>query len=280
LAQQIQVPSFVIAAYRLTFAALILAPLALTRHRAEFASLTRRDYGWATITGVCLGLHFAAWFTSLEYTTVASSAVFVTTTPLFVAVFSAIVWREKLGGPVIGGLVIAILGGSLIGLADICRLAPTGLACPSLGDFVQGRAFVGDGLATVGAICFAAYMLIGRRLRAKLSLIPYIFLAYSAAALTLILSVLITGQSFFGYPPVAYFWLALLAIVPQLIGHSAFNWALRYLPTTFVTITTLGEPIGSTILALFIFQEIPTPLKLMGGGLILLGIVLASRRAV
>jgi len=159
----------------------------------------------------------------------------------------------------------------------VCRLSGLGLTCPSLENFVQGRAFIGDGLATLGAIGFAAYMLIGRRLRSKLSLIPYIFLAYSAAAITLIIAVILAGQSFFGYSPLAYIWLALLAVVPQLIGHSAFNWALRYVPATFVTITTLGEPIGSTVLALFIFQEIPTPLKLIGGGLILIGIVLASK---
>ena len=211
LAQQIQVPSFVIAAYRLTFASLILAPLALTRYRVELATLKKSDYAWAGVTGLCLGLHFATWFTSLEYTTVASSAVFVTTAPLFVAIFSAVVWRERLGWVVSLGLISAIVGGGLIGVADVCRLGAAGLTYPALGDFVQGRAFIGDGLATLGAIGFAAYMLIGRRLRAKLSLIPYIFLAYSAAALTLIVIVILAGQSFVGYSPAAYFWLGLLA---------------------------------------------------------------------
>lgn len=278
LAQGVEVPSFVIAAYRLTFASLILAPIALTRHRAELSGLTRRDYLLAGLTGLFLGLHFASWFTSLEYTTVASSAVFVTTSPLFVALFAGLVWRERLGQWVILGLALSLLGGILIGVADLCAVSATGLACPPLADFLQGRAFFGDLLATVGAITFAGNMLIGSRLRAKLSLIPYIFLAYSAAAITLIIIVLINGLPFFGYSPAAYFWMALLALVPQLIGHSSFNWALRYLPATFVTITTLGEPIGSTILALFIFQEVPTPLKLIGGILILGGILFASKR--
>jgi drug/metabolite transporter (DMT)-like permease len=278
LAQNTNVPSFVIAAYRLTIAALVLAPIALLRHRAELASLTRRDYLLAGLTGLCLGLHFASWFTSLEYTSVASSAVFVTTAPLFVALFSAVVWREKLGMWVVGGLIVSLLGGILIGVSDVCTMAATGLACPPLSEFVQGPAFLGDLLATVGAITFAANILIGSRLRAKLSLIPYIFLAYSAAAITLIIAAIISGYSFVGYPTEAYFWMTLLALVPQLIGHSSFNWALRYLPATFVTITTLGEPIGSTILALFIFQEVPTPLKLFGGVLILGGILAASKR--
>jgi drug/metabolite transporter (DMT)-like permease len=289
LAQSVNVPSFVIAAYRLTIAALVVAPIALTRHRAELASLTRREYLLAALTGICLGLHFAAWFTSLEYTSVASSAVFVTTAPLFVALFSAVVWREKLGLWVVIGLLVSLLGGILIGVSDVCIPSASGLACPPLSEFIQGPAFLGDLLATLGAITFAANILIGSRLRAKLSLVPYIFLAYTAAAITLILAATINGDSFVGYtpvngdsfvsyPPSAYFWMALLALVPQLIGHSSFNWALRYLPATFVTITTLGEPIGSTILALFIFQEVPTPLKLFGGILILGGILFASRR--
>jgi drug/metabolite transporter (DMT)-like permease len=278
LAQNTNVPSFVIAAYRLTIAALVLAPIALSRHRAELASLTRRDYWLAGLTGLCLGLHFASWFTSLEYTSVASSAVFVTTAPLFVALFSVVVWREKLVTWVVVGLVVSLLGGILIGISDVCTIASNGLICPPLSEFVQGPAFLGDLLATLGAITFAANILIGSRLRVKLSLIPYIFLAYSAAAVTLIIATVISGYSFIGYSADAYFWMLLLALVPQLIGHSSFNWALRYLPATFVTITTLGEPIGSTILALFIFQEIPTPLKLFGGILILGGILAASKR--
>lgn len=278
LAQGVEVPSFVIAAYRLTFASLILAPIAFTRHWAELSNLTRRDYLLAGLTGLFLGLHFASWFTSLEYTTVASSAVFVTTSPLFVALFVGLVWRERLGQWVILGLALSLLGGVLIGVADVCAVSATGLACPPLADFLLGRAFFGDLLATVGAITFAGNMLIGSRLRAKLSLVPYIFLAYSAAAITLILIVIVSGLPFFGYSPAAYFWMVLLALVPQLIGHSSFNWALRYLPATFVTITTLGEPIGSTLLALFIFQEVPTPLKIIGGVLILGGILFASKR--
>ncbi len=278
LAQGVEVPSFVIAAYRLTFASLILAPVAFTRHRAELSNLTRRDYLLGGLTGLFLGLHFASWFTSLEYTTVASSAVFVTTSPLFVALFAGLVWRERLGRWVILGLALSLLGGVLIGVADVCAVSATGLACPPLADFVQGRAFFGDLLATIGAITFAGNMLIGSRLRAKLSLVPYIFLAYSGAAITLIVIVIANGLPFFGYSPAAYSWMVLLALGPQLIGHSSFNWALRYLPATFVTITTLGEPIGSTVLALFIFQEVPTPLKIIGGVLILGSILFASKR--
>jgi len=278
LAQDVKAPSLIIAAYRLTFASIVLAPIALTRHRAELTRLTRRDSAVAVVSGLFLGLHFGTWITSLEYTTVASSVVFVSTSPLFVGLFSLIVWREKFGKPLIAGLIVALTGGAMVGLSDACAVTREGIVCPSLAEFARGRAIIGDLLALAGAITVAGYLLIGRRLRAKLSLIPYIFLCYGVAAITLIIAALFSGRSFFGYSPAAYFWMALLALVPQLIGHSAFNWALRYLSATYVSVTILGEPIGSTILAFFIFGETPAPLKLFGGLLILGGIVLASKR--
>ena len=271
-------PPLVIAAYRLVFASLALSTLALARHRAELASLTRRDLLLAGGTGLFLAAHFAAWITSLEFTTVASSAVLVSASPLFVGALSFTILREKLGRLLIVGLVVTLIGAVIVGLADVCAVARGGIVCPPLADFVQGNAFVGDVLALAGAIAIAIYLLLGRRLRDRLSLIPYIFLSYSAAAITLLIAVLVSRQPLFGYMPAAYFWMALLALIPQLVGHSAFNWALRYLPTTYVSVTTLGEPIGSTVLAMILFSEVPGPLKLAGGVLILGGILLASRR--
>ena len=143
--------------------------------------------------------------------------------------------------------------------------------------FFGGKAFLGDFLALVGAWMAAGYMLVGRKLRVKTSLIPYIFVVYGAAAIVLLAVMLAMGKSPVGYPPLAYLWFVLLALVPQLLGHSSFNWALRYLPASFVSVVLLGEPIGSTILAYFILQEKPGWLKLGGAVLILAGIYLASR---
>lgn len=271
-------PSPLIAAGRLAIASLALAPLALTRYRAEILSLSRRDLFLAALTGVFLGVHFATWIASLEYTSVASSVVFVSTSPIFVGLFSLIVWRESLSPSLIAGLILSLVGGAVVGLADACHIASGGIACPPLAQFVQGRAFFGDLLALAGAIAVAGYLLIGRRLRAKLSLIAYIFLAYSAAALTMLVYVLALGVPVLGYSATGYFWLMVLGLVPQLIGHSALNWALRYLSAIYVSVTILGEPIGSTVLALFLLDETPSALNLIGGGLILIGIVLASRR--
>ena len=273
------VPSLVIAAFRLTFASLILAPFALTRHREELFNLSRKDFALGLLSGLFLALHFATWISSLEYTTVASSVVLVTTTPLWVALLSPLVLKEPITRPVIWGMILALAGGTLIGLADACRWS-SGLVCPSLNELVRGQAFWGDFLALVGAWMAAGYLLIGRRLRVKMSLISYIFVVYGMAAIILILIMVVNGETPFGYPPQAYIWMLLLALIPQLLGHSTFNWALKYLPASLVSITLLGEPIGSTILAFIFLDEVPTPVKLIGGFLILLGIYMASRTEV
>jgi drug/metabolite transporter (DMT)-like permease len=275
-AQSDGAPSLVIAALRLTFATLLLAPLALTRHRAELAALSRRQVTLGVISGLFLAVHFATWISSLEYTSVASSVVFVSTGPLWVALLSPMLLNERLTRAAIVGLGLAILGGTAIGLSDACVIQ-NGIQCPELGQVLQGRAMWGNFLALAGAWAVTGYLIIGRKLRAGMSLVPYIFLVYGMAAAALIVIMLAAGQSPFGYAAKTYGWIFLLAAVPQLIGHSTYNWALRYLPAAFVAVTTLGEPIGSAVLAYFILSETPTAATIFGGVLILLGIYLASR---
>ncbi len=273
---QADAPSLVIAALRLTFATLLLAPLAWTRHRTELMSLSRREILLGVVSGLFLAAHFATWISSLEYTTVASSVVFVSTGPLWVALLSPMLLNERLARAAIAGLVIAILGGTIIGLSDAC-IWDNGLHCADLSQILHGRAMWGNFLALIGAWTISGYLIIGRKLRAKMSLIPYIFSVYGVAAIALILTAFVAGQSLLGYPAQTYGWIFLLAAFPQLVGHSTFNWALRYLPAAFVAVTTLGEPIGSATLAFFILQEKPTVVVISGGILILIGIYLASR---
>lgn len=273
---QADAPSLVIAALRLTFATLLLSPIALTRHRDELKRLTRSEIILGIISGIFLAAHFATWITSLEYTSVASSVVFVSTGPLWVALLSPLLLNERLTRAAVLGLLVAIIGGTMIGLSDAC-VCDRGLRCPDLSQVLQGRAVWGNFLALIGAWTVSGYLIIGRKLRAGMSLIPYIFLVYGIAAVTLNITMFVAGQAPFGYPAQTYAWIVLLAVFPQLIGHSTYNWALRYLPAAFVAVTTLGEPIGSAILALFILQETPTAVVIAGGILILIGIYLASR---
>lgn len=277
LAQHEDAASIVIAAARLTIASLILAPFALSRYRSELRQLSRREWILALLSGLFLAFHFATWITSLEYTTVASSVVLVTTTPLWVALLSPLVLRERLGKAAVLGLILALAGGIVVGLSDACAWKAGALSCPPLRTFFGGTSFLGDFLALFGAWMAAGYMLVGRKLRAKMELVPYIFVVYGMAAVVLMIIMLGMGESPLGLPPLAYLWFALLALVPQLFGHSTFNWALKFLPASLISMTLLGEPVGSTLLAYFFFQETPGWVKIVGAALILVGIYLAAR---
>jgi len=267
-------PSLVIAALRLTFATLILAPIAWTRHRAEIKSFTQKQITLGVVSGLFLAVHFATWISSLEYTTVASSVVFVSTGPLWVALLSPMLLNEKLTRAAVIGLALALLGGTVIGLSDACVIQ-NGIQCPELSQVLRGRAMWGNFLALAGAWAVTGYLIIGRKLRAGMSLIPYIFLVYGMSAVALLIIMFAAGHSPFGYEMKTYAWIVLLAAVPQLIGHSTYNWLLKRLSATLVAITTLAEPIGSAILAYIFLKEAPEGAVMVGGLAILAGIYLA-----
>ena len=269
--------SLVIAAYRLSFAALIVAPVALILKRSELAALTRNELKLSLLSGFFLAVHFATWISSLAFTTVASSVVLVSTIPLWVALLAPYTIKEPIKRLVLMGMLLALAGGAIIGLSDSCTASAQGIACPALREFLQGKAFLGDILALTGAITGAGYLILGRRLRGNMSLLGYIFIVYGMAAAVLVGIMFGARQSPTGYPPQLYVWCLALALGPQLFGHSSFNWALRYLSAAYVSIAMLGEPVSSTILAYFFLHETPSPLKLIGAILILAGISLASQ---
>jgi drug/metabolite transporter (DMT)-like permease len=267
------VPALVVAAYRLTFATLILTPIVLRRCTAELRRLARRDWLWMLLSGVFLALHFATWISSLDYTTVTSSVVLVTTGPIWVALASWLIFREQLTRPIVLGLIITVCGGMLVGLSDSAGLG------------MSGTQLWGDFLALAGAWFVAGYLLIGRQLRHRMSLLTYIYIVYGVTAMILIGLALLSGASFTQlpsgepYPASVFVWLLLLAILPQLVGHSSYNYALRFLPPTYVAIVALAEPIGASLLAFAVLQEIPQPLTIVGAIVILIGIGVASRPA-
>jgi len=258
-----EAPPLVIAAYRLGLASLLIGPVALIRSGQELRTLSRRDLFYLVISGVFLALHFSLWIASLNYTTVASSVILVDMSPLFVGLFSHLLGMDRVTKWMLGGILLSVVGSVAIGYGDF-----------TLG----GGALWGDILALGGAVMVTGYLLVGRRLRQGLSLLPYISLTYSAAAAVTLLLCLFTRQRFTGYSSATYLMFILLALVPQLIGHSAFNWALGYLSAPLVSVAILGEPIGATILAYLILKEAPTLLKIVGGAMILSGIYLASRQ--
>jgi len=250
----------VIATYRLSLASLVLAPIAWFQARHELRKLSRRQLFLAVASGAFLALHFALWISSLSYTTVTSSVVLVTASPIFVAIASYLLFREKITARVIFGVIMSIVGAIIIGFNNW-----------QLG----GTSLQGSILALSGAMAVAGYLLIGRRLRQNMGLLSYVFLTYTSAAIFLLITTLVRGASLTGYSGNTYLMFILLALIPQLLGHSALNWSLRYVPATMVTIAVLGEPVGATILAFFILEEVPAVVELVGGTLILAGIVIA-----
>lgn len=271
---QEEASSIVIAAARLLIASTVLVPLALTRYRNNWHQLNKKDYIKGIFSGLFLALHFASWITSLQMTSVASSVVLVTTTPLWVAIFSPIILKEPIKHSVWVGLVISITGGVIVGLANACDFAGGRLNCQT--HVLGGQAMLGNFLALFGAWMAAGYMIMGRQLRKKMDTIAYTALVYGVAALILVLVVIIRSEPVFGFSRETYYWLLALGIFPQLLGHSLLNWALKYISAAFVSLTLLGEPIGSIILAMIFLRESPTLIEGFGAVLILVGIAVGS----
>lgn len=277
LAQASGTSSILIATLRLTIASIILVPLVLTKHRMSFKNLKKKEWIQASLSGFFLAIHFASWIASLQYTSVVSSVFMVTTTPIWVALCSFLFLGEKIKKIAILGLGIALCGGIFIGLSDSCAWENWAFTCASIGNPVTGKNVLGNLLALSGAWMAAGYFLVGRKLRASIPLVPYVFIVYSMASAFLLIIMVMTKANPFTLSPTSYLWCILLALVPQLFGHTIFNWALKYLPASLVSIALLGEPIGSTALAYVIFLEVPGVIKILGAVLLLVGIGLAGK---
>jgi len=249
-------PPLVIAFYRMFMASVILFPLVFLKHFPALKQLLSEAPKLSILSGIFLGLHFAFWVTSLFYTSVSSSVVIVATQPVFVALFSLIFLKEKATLLVWLGIILALIGVAIIGGGDFANLK-------------------GDLLALLGAIMAAAYLTLGRNIRKKYDLIPYIFVAYFVSSIVLAFFIIVFGDSFSPLSLKNLGWFILLAIIPTLIGHSLYNWLLKYVKAYLVGISILGEPIGASIWAFLIFKEVPKTSLYLGAVLIILGVILA-----
>jgi len=256
-------PPLVIATYRLGIASLLLLPFALARSKKAFKRLARSDILLMFLSSLFLALHFALWITSLSYTTIASSVILVTSNPLFVAIISYFLWKEGLTKPMLLGILVALIGAIFITGGGIT---------------ISSDMLLGDVLALLAALAMGAYLIIGRQLRSRIDIGSYLTIIYSGAAVMLLVATLVAGYSLTGYSSFTYVMLVLLALVPQLIGHSSLNLAVRLIPVTFVAVAILGEPVGATILGYLILDEMPTWVEIVGGLLILGGIFIVLRQ--
>ena len=258
-------PPTVAALYRVLFTVGLLGPLAFSRHGEDLRSLDRRDALAAGATGVALAVHFAAWFQSVEWTSVAASVTLVQAQPLFVALGAAALLDERLTLPKTGGIVLAVAGAAVMSVGEFLA-----------GTAVGPRPLAGNALAVVGAVAMAAYLLAGRSLRATIPLVPYVTVVYAVCAAVLGALAVGQGVALVGYPPVEWGLFLAMAVGPGIFGHTVVNWALEHVESSVVSVTLLGEPVGSTLLALVLLPEIPGPWTVAGGAVVLAGIYVTS----
>lgn len=252
-------PASIIATYRLLFTIFLMAPLFFTKYYKEIQLIEKKDWIYSIISGLFLAFHFIFWFESLNYTSVASSVVLVTMQPIFAFVGTYFFYKELLSVGAIFSGIIAIIGSVII----------------SWGDFkISGMALWGDFLALTAAVMVTAYFLFGQTVRKRLSLVTYTFVVYSISSITLIVYDLFLGYSFFAYSKQDWIVFLLLAVIPTLLGHTLFNWAIRWLSTSVISMSILFEPVGASILAYFILNEVLTLSQWLGGIIVLFGLFL------
>lgn len=254
-------PAPVVALYRLAIASVVLLPATL---RARARTPLRGRAAWLTAaSGLALAIHFATWISSLSYTTIAASVTLATTTPLWTALFGWLVLGAAPTLSVMFGMTIAVGGAAVIGFGDLA-----GGTNPLLG----------DALALSAAAAAAVYFLIGREvMRGGVSLPAYVGTVYGWAALWLLPLPLLSGVPYLGYPLESLGWIVLLALVPQVLGHTGLNFAARHVGATVTATAVLAEPLGSGVLAAFVFGEVPGPMTLLGAALVLVGVLLVVR---
>lgn len=259
------VPPLGIAAWRLSMAAGGLVLLCALRRHDPLQPFARRDLVLACCAGLFLGLHFASWIASLSLTTVASSVVLVTTTPLWVGLGSLLFLREPPGRALWQGLALALAGSAVVALAD---RSPAGHAPAPL---------LGDALALLGALAACVYFLLGRRIQRGVDTLSYVTVVYGVGALVLLAMAGLAGTPLAGYAPRDWALLVLLAAVPQALGHTLLNRSLRRFPASLVAVALLGEPVGASALAWFALAEPVTGWQAAGAALILGGVARASQ---
>lgn len=252
-------PAMVIAFYRVIFTAILATGLGGRKMWAEYQGLSKNDYVLIGGAGIFLALHFSFWITSLDYTSISSSVLFTNLQVIFVLLFSLYFLREKLNIWITGGILIAVLGSSLIGL----------------GDLANGK-IMGDMLALASGLFVAIYFIIGRQVRSRVGVWTYTMAVSTVAAVVLLFASITMGLNLSDYPARDWLLFLLLALGPGIAGHGILNWALKYVKAPIVAVSILGESIGASILAWLFFSELLLWYQIIGGLLILMGIYIAA----
>jgi len=262
------VPSDVITALRMSFASIVFAPFAWAKYGHELRQMRPKNLGLAMFAGAMFGLNIVMMITSLEHISVMINQVLIGTNPIWVAIFEVAFLKTRLSRAVWIGILIAFAGGILIAVSTS--------GAPAV--IENGNAPLGVVLAIGSAVLASVYLIIGRKVRADVSFLPYMWLVYTGGAITTLLIVLVNRSPIVGYEPQGYFWVLMLALLAQIVAHGAFNYLLGFMKATTISVSGQSVPILSAIWAFLIFAEIPTVLQIIGGIIILVGVTLVISR--
>ncbi len=253
-------PSSVIAFYRLLIAGVTLFPFFLfsTKCRTEFRTLSKNQWIQIISAGLFLALHYVLWFESLNYTSIASSTVIVCLQPLFSLWLEKFISKKKIKSTAIIGCIIALCGCFVIGFGDLQ---------------VSGKSFLGDLLAFVAAGVISLYFFVGESVRKDISAVTYSTLGYLISAIILFIYVMIQGKSLGGYTVQTWWAFTALALISTIGGQFIFNLLLKKVPASAVTMSILGEPVGTCILAYLILHEVIALQQFIGILIIMAGMV-------
>lgn len=257
-------PAPITAFYRMFFSFLLLLPflLLIPNALADLRKVTGKQWVWGLLSGAFIAVHYLLWFESLRFTSVASSTVLVTLQPLFAFIGGYMIYGERLRKMAISGGVLSVVGSIIIGWGDMQ---------------IGQAALFGDILALLGAAAITAYFLIAQNVRKNISLISFGIIVYSTSSFLLLAYCLIVQVPLTGYPSSDWMCFLGLAIIPTLMGQTIFNWLIKWLNTSTISMSILGEPVGTCILAYFIWGEMITRQQVIGSCVIFIGIYLFLR---
>lgn len=256
--KMIEAPAVAIGFYRLTFALPFFIVMVLGWHREELTRISKKELLGCALGGVFLAGHFFSWFTALKLTTIASASVLGLTHPIVILVITALIFKEKTNKKAVIGILVAFSGAVVI----------------SGGDYsFSGQALMGDAFAISAAVCMALYFLVGRKYRKTVNAAVYVFLVFLACWITFGVGMLLTDTPFLGYAPSDYLWIFAMSMVCQIGAHAVFNWLLGYVEPLYIATSENGEAVIATIVAMFLFREIPTLWQLLGGTIVICGLL-------
>lgn len=253
-----EAPALVISAYRMLFTSLMLLIPVLIYNRNEFKNISKKEYILCTVSGIFLALHFASWISSIKMTTIANSTILVSCSPIFVALANYIITKEKLNKKMFAGILMSLTGTIIIALGSSGATA--------------NNVMLGNLLAFLGAVFVAVYLVIGGIVRKNLNALVYVFIVYTVSTIVLFIMCITSKTPIYPYALKEFMLFIALAFFCSILGHTVYNYMVKYVSSTLISVSTLSEPVFASTLAMLIFKEIPSFYTLIGGIIIITGI--------